>query len=140
MKKYFIIFLGLILISCSTSESNIEVLDTTSTSPSSTSSSDSTSSTTIESNVEEPNNESIDSYEYDMDKMSPFTGLELAPEIWLKRPRRVIAFKIDNNLNARPQSGLQEADTVMEILVEGCLLYTSPSPRDVSSSRMPSSA
>ena len=51
--------------------------------------------------------------------MSPFTGLELPPEIWLKRPRRVIAFKIDNNLNARPQSGLQEADSVMEILVEG---------------------
>ncbi len=51
--------------------------------------------------------------------MSPFTGLELSPELWLKRPRRVIAFKVDNNLNARPQSGLQEADTVMEILVEG---------------------
>ncbi len=119
MKKYFIIFLGLVLISCSTSESNIEVQDTTSTSPSSTLSSGSTSSTTNSSNVEEPNNESIESYEYDMDKMSPFTGLELAPEIWLKRPRRVIAFKIDNNLNARPQSGLQEADTVMEILVEG---------------------
>ena len=37
----------------------------------------------------------------------------------LKRPRRVIAFKIDNNINARPQSGLQEADAVHEILVEG---------------------
>ena len=35
--------------------------------------------------------------------MSPFTGLELAPEIWLKRPRRDIAFKVENNLNARPQ-------------------------------------
>ena len=119
MKKYFIIFLGLVLISCSTSESNIEVQDTTSTSPSSTLSSDSTSSTTNLSNVEEPNNETIESYEYDMDKMSPFTGLELSPELWLKRPRRVIAFKVDNNLNARPQSGLQEADMVTEILVEG---------------------
>ena len=27
-----------------------------------------------------------------------------------------------------------------EILTEGCLLYTSPSPRDLSTSRMPSSA
>ena len=51
--------------------------------------------------------------------MSPFTGKDLAPETWLKRPRRVIAFKIDNNINARPQSGLQEADAVHEILVEG---------------------
>ena len=51
--------------------------------------------------------------------MSPFTGKELLPETWLKRPRRVIAFKIDNNINARPQSGLQEADAVHEILVEG---------------------
>ena len=37
----------------------------------------------------------------------------------LNRPKRVLAFKIDNNLNARPQSGLQEADSVFEILVEG---------------------
>ena len=51
--------------------------------------------------------------------MSPFTGKELPPETWLNRPRRVIAFKIDNNINARPQSGLQEADAVHEILVEG---------------------
>ena len=35
---------------------------------------------------------------------------------------------------------LQESD-LMEIEVkEGCLLYTSPSPRDVEESRMPSSA
>ena len=51
--------------------------------------------------------------------MSPFTGKELPPELWLKRPRRVLAFKIDNNINSRPQSGIQEADAVYEILVEG---------------------
>tara|TARA_Y100000816_G_C26101270_1_gene583726 strand:+ start:1835 stop:2959 length:1125 start_codon:yes stop_codon:yes gene_type:complete len=61
----------------------------------------------------------IEKYVYDSEKMSPFTGLEISSELWLKRPRRVLAFKIDNNLKARPQSGLQEADTVMEILVEG---------------------
>ena len=44
--------------------------------------------------------------------------LNLPPELWLKRPRRVFAFKIDNNINARPQSGL-ESDAVFEILVEG---------------------
>ena len=29
---------------------------------------------------------------------------------------------------------------IMSALIEGCLLYTSPSPRDLSTSRMPSSA
>ena len=58
-------------------------------------------------------------YVFDVEKMSPFTGKELPPETWLKRPKRVIAFKIDNNIKARPQSGLQEADAVHEILVEG---------------------
>ena len=33
--------------------------------------------------------------------------------------RRVIAVKVDNHPNARPQSGLQEADAVIEIIVEG---------------------
>lgn len=33
--------------------------------------------------------------------------------------RRVVAVKIDNHLKARPQSGLQSADAVYEILVEG---------------------
>ena len=50
----------------------------------------------------------VENYEYDKEKMSPFTGLELSPELWLKRPRRVIAFKVDNNLNARPQSGFKK--------------------------------
>ena len=61
----------------------------------------------------------IDTYSFNNEKMSPFTGIELPPELWLKRPRRVLAFKIDNNLNARPQSGLDAADSVFEILVEG---------------------
>ncbi len=35
--------------------------------------------------------------------------------------RRVIGVKVDNHPNARPQSGIQEADAVYEILVEGGL-------------------
>jgi len=61
----------------------------------------------------------VEAYTFDNEKMSPFTGIELPPELWLKRPRRVLAFKIDNNLNARPQSGIQEADAVFEVIVEG---------------------
>jgi len=33
--------------------------------------------------------------------------------------RRVVAIKIDNHLNARPQSGVEQADAVYEVLVEG---------------------
>ena len=35
---------------------------------------------------------------------------------------------------------LIEADTCFGIRIKDCLLYTSPSPRDLSTSRMPSSA
>lgn len=35
--------------------------------------------------------------------------------------RRVIAIKIDNHLEARPQSGIEQADAVYELLVEGGL-------------------
>ena len=113
MKKFTLLFLLISLVACTSGENTTDITDTTS------------SSTTVTTNVEEnttttlDDSEVVESYVYDKEKMSPFTGLELSPEIWLKRPRRVIAFKIDNNFNARPQSGLQEADSVMEILVEG---------------------
>ena len=61
----------------------------------------------------------VQEYIFDIEKMSPLTGKDIPPELWLNRPKRVLAFKIDNNLNARPQSGLQEADSVVELLVEG---------------------
>ena len=41
---------------------------------------------------------------------------------------------------ARPKSGLQKAINYVFNHWEGCLLYTSPSPRDRQKSRMPSSA
>ena len=119
MKRYLILFIAISLVSCSTEQNTSEVVDTSTTTTSTTVSSENTSSTIVDNSNDEIQDSPIEQYTYDSDKMSPFTGLELPPEIWLKRPRRVIAFKIDNNLNARPQSGLQEADSVMEILVEG---------------------
>ena len=119
MKKFYSLLLVFLLISCSTTNESsqiAETVETTTTLSSIDESSEDTTTTTTDTNDDET---IIESYNYDPEKMSPFTGLELSPEIWLKRPRRVIAFKVDNNLNARPQSGLQEADTVMEILVEG---------------------
>ena len=114
MKKNLIILLLLSLVACGSGSDENEsssdlVNESTTTTISSSDNSQDTTTTT----------EPVIQYVFDVEKMSPLTGKELPPEIWLNRPRRVIAFKIDNNINARPQSGLQEADSVHEILVEG---------------------
>ena len=112
MKKFTILMIAIVFVACSTTTEEPIIVDTTSTTeaPVTTIQQSEKSTTTTEPTIE---------YFFDVDKMSPFTGKELSPETWLKRPKRVIAFKIDNNINARPQSGLQEADAVHEILVEG---------------------
>ena len=48
---------------------------------------------------------------------SPLNGLEAEDDILVDR--RAIAIKIDNHPVARPQSGLQAADAIIELLVEG---------------------
>ena len=112
MKKFTILLIALVFVACSTTSEESIAVDTSTTTeaPATTIQQTDDSTTTTEPTIE---------YLFDVEKMSPFTGKELPPEIWLKRPKRVIAFKIDNNINARPQSGLQEADAVHEILVEG---------------------
>lgn len=50
---------------------------------------------------------------------SPLNGLEVVDPEMLER--RIVAVKIDNHPNARPQSGLPEADLIYELLVEGGL-------------------
>ena len=114
MKKASVSFLLITLVACGNSSDDSQVIDV-----SVEQDNNATSTTSV--NVEDTTTttDPIISYTFDVEKMSPFTGKELPPETWLKRPRRVIAFKIDNNINARPQSGLQEADAVHEILVEG---------------------
>src|SRR3989344_4870304 len=47
---------------------------------------------------------------------SPLTGLQVAPEL-AQRP--VTAIMIENSLDARPQSGIQEAGVVFEAIAEG---------------------
>jgi hypothetical protein len=47
---------------------------------------------------------------------SPFTGLPVDPDV-LARPLLIV--KVENSENARPQSGLDAADVVIEELVEG---------------------
>ncbi len=79
--------------------------DPTTTSPATTSSSSTTSSstTTTTAGVTGP--------------ASPLNGLPVADETLLER--RVMAVKIDNHPQARPQSGILDADAVIEVLVEG---------------------
>ena len=115
MKKVYVIFLLLVLVACSSSS---EVADENLITPPTTVASLDTPTTTIEDKTSQEDS-LIEEYIFDIERMSALTGLEIAPELWLKRPRRVLAFKIDNNINARPQSGLQEADAVFELLVEG---------------------
>jgi len=112
MKKFTILMIALVFVACSTTSEAPIAVDTTTTTeaPATTIQQTDDSTTTTEPTIE---------YVFDVEKMSPFTGKELPPETWLKRPKRVLAFKIDNNIKARPQSGLQEADAVHEILVEG---------------------
>ena len=114
MRKYFSILIIFTLVACGSTSDNSNASDVTTTTES-----EITTTTTQQGSDSTTTTEAILSYTFDVEKMSPFTGLELPAETWLKRPRRVIAFKIDNNINARPQSGLQEADAVHEILVEG---------------------
>jgi hypothetical protein len=51
-------------------------------------------------------------------RTAPLNGL---PASGLAIHRRVIAVKIDNAFSARPQSGIEQADAVMELMVEGGL-------------------
>jgi hypothetical protein len=50
---------------------------------------------------------------------SPLTGLPVDDATTLNR--RVLSVKLDNHPTARPQSGVQEADAMMEVVVEGGL-------------------
>ena len=114
MKKFNLAVFAFIILSCTSTDNN-EVSINTDIEEEVT-----TTTITVEKEVNDSTTTSIaELYEFDEEKMSPFTGIELPPELWLKRPRRILAFKIDNNLNARPQSGLEDADSVHEILVEG---------------------
>ncbi|MET0831467.1 MAG: DUF3048 domain-containing protein [Acidimicrobiia bacterium] len=80
---------------------------------SSTTSSTSTSSTSTSTTTTLPPTTTTEA-------VGPTSMLNGAPlEIGADQDRRVVAMKIDNHPDARPQSGLQEAESVVEILVEG---------------------
>lgn len=100
--------LGLTLSACSGSTAE----ETTTTS------STSTTTTTIQETTTTSPTTTVDDRE-----TSPVNGLPVDDPELLNR--RVLAVKIDNHPNARPQSGLNEADVVMEVLVEGVTRFIS---------------
>ena len=57
-----------------------------------------------------------------------------------KKDKLLYAIKNSSHLNITDESMLMEEANFKIKLIEGCLLYTSPSPRDRTRSRMPSSA
>ena len=84
----------------------------------------------LESVFSEDEDESIDSSE---EEESPF-------QLLLKKGKNE-GFITYAELNENLPEGVIEADRLEEIVeMISCLLYTSPSPRDLSTSRMPSSA
>lgn len=96
-----LVTLALLLAACSPSES----AESTSTSAPTTSTSTSTTSTsTTSTTIGEP-------------ETSLINGLPVVNANLLNR--RVLAVKIDNHPNARPHSGIDQADMVIEMLVEG---------------------
>jgi hypothetical protein len=103
MRKPLVVLtaLGLFLSACSGSDA--EETTTTSTTP---------TTTTTEASTTTAPTTTVDDRE-----ISPINGLPVDDPETLDR--RVLAVKIDNHPNARPQSGLNHADVVIEVLVEG---------------------
>jgi Protein of unknown function (DUF3048) N-terminal domain/Protein of unknown function (DUF3048) C-terminal domain len=94
---------GLLISACSGSAA----IETTTTAPTSTTTTIVETTTTTEptTTTSEPGDP------------SPINGLPVSDPALLDR--RVLAVKIDNHPQARPQSGINEADAVVEVLVEG---------------------
>lgn len=104
-----LVALGLIVTACS-GESAPEETTTSITEPTTTTSTP-TSTLALTTTTTEPA------------VVSPINGLPVdEPELL---ERRVLAVKIDNHPNARPQSGIEDADMVIELMVEGITRFIS---------------
>lgn len=100
---------ALALIAAACSGGAEDTTTTTTTEPTTT-----TTETTTTTTTEPPTTTTVDDR-----PRSPINGLPIDDPETLER--RVLAVKIDNHWNARPQSGILDADAVFEIRVEGGL-------------------
>ena len=92
MKKISIILLVLIFISCGTSSDDSETTITILETSDETTTSVQNSEALVEDDSENIN--TVIGYEFDVDKMSPFTGLELPAETWLKDLEELLLLKL----------------------------------------------
>lgn len=104
----FVVALGLTIASCS----GPEAIETTTTTVPETTTTTSAQTTTTVGTTTGP-----------VLATSPINGLPVEDPTLLDR--RVLAVKIDNHPNARPQSGINEADAIIEVLVEGVTRFIS---------------
>jgi hypothetical protein len=107
MRIRLLVALALIAAACS-GGSEADTTTSTSTTLATTTTTEATTTTT------RPTTTTVDDR-----PRSPINGLPIDDAEALER--RVLAIKIDNHWNARPQSGILEADAVFEIRVEGGL-------------------
>ena len=106
MRTRLFVAFALLVTACSGSSADTTSSTTTTIEPTTTESSTTTTEPTTTTTVDDR-------------PRSPINGLPLDDEELLDR--RVLAIKVDNHWNARPQAGILEADAVFEILVEGGL-------------------
>lgn len=112
MRHRLVVALLLITAACSGASAD------TSTTTTTVSTSSTTDPTTITSTTE------ATTTTVDNRPRSPINGLPIDDPETLER--RALAIKIDNHSNARPQSGILEADAIFEIRVEGGLTRLMP--------------
>ena len=107
MRSTILLVASLALVACSGADA---VETTTTTTPVTTTTQATTTSTTraTTTTTEAPSPDG---------PASPINGTVVEDETVLDR--RALVVKIDNHPNARPQSGLSEADAVIELMVEG---------------------
>lgn len=100
-----LVAIGLILAACSPDEA--EPTTTTTSTPTTT------ASEVVVTTAPEPTTTTT----ADLSNRSPINGTYVEDADLLDR--RVLAVKMDNHFNARPQSGVEQADMVIELIVEG---------------------
>jgi Protein of unknown function (DUF3048) N-terminal domain/Protein of unknown function (DUF3048) C-terminal domain len=98
--------LAVLIASCSSNAADVTTSTTTTTLPPTTTTTLPTTTTRATTTTTIPEVEVSDAV----------NGLPADPDLI---DRRVVAIKIDNHRDARPQSGVEQADAVYEILVEG---------------------
>jgi hypothetical protein len=113
-----LVAVALIAAACSGGdEAGDSTSSSSTTAPSTTAAPDTTATTRATTTTSRPTTTTTAADVVEGGPASPLNGIPDATEELLDR--RVMAVKVDNHPEARPQSGLLEADAIVEILVEG---------------------